>query len=161
LNVVKAFLRFSLDYPMVKMYMMYHTYDLLDKIKEIINDHPNKNAIELVGQVPHDDLLYWFNSADFIVSGSHYEGSGTAVCEAMSCGCIPILTDIFSFRAMTDNGKCGILYEPGNEDALYYALRLSQKIDMEQKRRLTLEQFMTNLSFNAIANRIQQIAESL
>jgi len=161
LNVVKAFLRFSSDYPTVKLYMIFHTDELLADIKEIIVNHPNKNAIELIGQVPHDDLFYWFNSADFVVSGSHYEGSGAAVCEAMSCGCIPILTDIFSFRSMTDNGKCGILYEPGNEDSLYYALRLSQKIDMEQKRTATLDQFKTNLSFEAIAGGIQEIAEWL
>lgn len=161
LTVVKAFLRFSLDYPTVNLYMIFHTDELLADIKELISNHPNKDKIELVGKIPHEDLQYWFNSADFVVSGSHYEGSGTAVCEAMSCGCIPILTDIFSFRTMTDNGKCGILYEPGNEDALYYALRLSQKIDMEQKRKLTLEQFETNLSFSAIAGRIQRIANSL
>jgi glycosyltransferase involved in cell wall biosynthesis len=161
LNVVKAFLRFSMDYQAVKLYMIFHTDELLPEIKQVINEHPNKNAIKLIGQVPNDDLLYWYNSADFILSGSHYEGSGTAVCEAMSCGCIPVLTDIATFRTMSDSGKCGILYEPGNEDALYYALRLSQKFDFEQKRKLTLEQFKENLSFEAIAKRIQLVAESL
>jgi glycosyltransferase involved in cell wall biosynthesis len=161
LNVVKAFLRFSLDFQSVKLYMIFHTDELLAEVEQILSEHPNRKSVEIIGQVPHDDLLYWFNSADFVVSGSHYEGSGTAMCEGMSCGCIPILTDIFSFRSMTDNGNCGILYEPGNEEALYYALRLSQKIDMEQKRRETLHQFKTNLSFEAIAGRIQAITASL
>ncbi|MDB5062923.1 MAG: glycosyltransferase family 4 protein, partial [Mucilaginibacter sp.] len=112
-------------------------------------------------KVAHHDLLYWFNSADFIVSGSHYEGSGAAVCEAMSCGCVPIVTDILSFRMITDSGKCGILYEPGNEKALLSALRQTLEMDREVKRKLTLQYFKTHLSFEAIAQKIQCIVTSL
>ncbi|HEX3386522.1 MAG TPA: glycosyltransferase, partial [Mucilaginibacter sp.] len=91
----------------------------------VINLSPHRESITLVGELPHDELQYWFNSADFTLSASHYEGSGTAVCEAMSCGCVPIVTDIPSFRMITDNGRCGLLYEPGNEHALLDALRPS------------------------------------
>jgi glycosyltransferase involved in cell wall biosynthesis len=118
-------------------------------------------SVVLIGKIPHVDLLYWFNSADFIVSGSHYEGSGAAVCEAMSCGCVPIVTDILSFRMITDSGKCGILYEPGNETALLSALKQTLKINIEAKRKLTLQYFKSNLSFEAIAQKIQLIAASL
>ncbi|MDP9047553.1 MAG: glycosyltransferase, partial [Bacteroidota bacterium] len=96
-----------------------------------------------------------------ILSGSHYEGSGTAVCEAMSCGCIPIVTDIPSFRAITDNGNCGILYEPGNQQELLSALFQTQTINKSAKRTNTLAYFEQKLSFEAIASQIHNIAATL
>lgn len=161
LNVVNAFLKFTYSCPAATLYMIYHTDELLKEIVEFAKGHPNKNAIHLVGKVPNDDLLYWYNSADFIVSGSHYEGSGTAICEAMSCGCIPVVTDIFSFRMITDNGRCGLLYKAGNEDALLATLKQTQQIDIPEKRKLSLEYFKSNLSFEAIAGQIEKIAASL
>lgn len=161
LNVIKAFLRFVDVQSTARLYMIYHTEELLIEINELLKDHFHKDAVLLIGKVAHDVLLYWYNSADFIISGSHYEGSGTAICEAMSCGCIPVVTDIFSFRMITDRGNCGILYEPGNENALFTALLQTGLIDVVQKREKTLAYFTSNLSFEAIAERFQEIAAKL
>ena len=122
--------------------MIYQTTELLPALKLIINNQKNTcDAVILVGQVPHNEMQNWFNSADFIISGSHYEGSGTAICEAMSCGCVPVITDIFSFRAMTANGECGLLYEAGNENALLSALQQTMQMDLQEKRNATVEHF--------------------
>jgi glycosyltransferase involved in cell wall biosynthesis len=161
LNVVNAFLKFAETNPPARLYMIYHTDELLGVIKEILGNSPVKNAVKLIGQVPHTDLLYWFNSADFFISGSHYEGSGTALCEAMSCGCVPVVTDIFSFRMITDDGKCGILYEPGNEAALIAALMQTKTLDLQEKRNRCLAYFNENLSFDAIAKKISGIVGAL
>ncbi|MBS1529910.1 MAG: glycosyltransferase family 4 protein [Bacteroidetes bacterium] len=161
LTAVKAFLRFAASKPLARLYMIYHTDELLEPMQTIINLSPHKDAIKLIGELPHDELQYWFSSADFILSASHYEGSGTAVCEAMSCGCVPIVTDISSFRMITDNGRCGLLYEPGNESALLNALKLSCEIRFEEKQKATLKYFKSNLSFEAITERIHYIAETL
>ena len=115
----------------------------------------------MVGEVPHAEMQYWFSSADFIISGSHHEGSGTVICEAMSCGCVPIVTDIPSFRAITANGECGWLYKAGNEDALLSALMQTIRIDIHEKRNKALEHFKNKLSFEAIAGKIQRVAASL
>lgn len=161
LTVLRSFLRFVDEKPGARLYMIYHTEELLEQIKELLSDHVNGHAVTLVGKVDHDDLLHWYNSADFILSGSFYEGSGTAVCEAMSCGCMPIVTDIFSFRMITDNGRCGFLYEAGNEEALLSALRQTQKMDIAARQKLSLEYFRSTLSFEAIAGKIQEIVASL
>ena len=161
LTVIKAFLRFAELNPEARLYMIYHTDELLGQVNELLAQSSRKDTIRLIGQVPHDDLQYWFNSADIILSGSHYEGSGTAVCEAMSCGCMPIVTDISSFRMISDNGRCGLLYEPGNEEALFSALMQTTDMDIQDKQKLSLEYFQSNLSFEAIAKRIQDIAASL
>ncbi|HTD40047.1 MAG TPA: glycosyltransferase family 4 protein [Mucilaginibacter sp.] len=161
LTVLSAFLKFAEVAQGAHLYMVYHTEELLNEIKELLNNSVQKQAVTLIGKVPHDELQYWFNSADIILSGSHYEGSGTAVCEAMSCGCMPIVTDIDSFRMITNNGKCGFLYEAGNEAALLSTLHQIDKIDLAEKQKASLEYFRSKLSFEAIAKRIQEIAESL
>ena len=162
LTVIKAFLQFAKQQPMARLYMIFHTSELLDEIRNLLGQHKaNEEVIILVGKVEHNDMLYWLNSADFIVSGSHYEGSGTAVCEAMSCGCIPILTDIFSFQMISDNGRCGLLYEAGNEQALISAFLKTTKMNLGEERNKTLEQFRKKLSFEAIAVAIQEATYSL
>jgi len=160
LTVVKAFLAFVKNSPDARLYMIYQNDELINEIKAaLVEDH--RDAIVLVGKISHDDLLYWYNSADFIVASSYYEGSGTAVCEAMSCGCVPVLSDIFSFRMMTDNGRFGVSFEPGNEEQLLSALMDTQQMDMDDQKAKTLAYYQSNLSFEAIAKRFEEIATSL
>ncbi|MDB5144192.1 MAG: glycosyltransferase family 4 protein [Mucilaginibacter sp.] len=161
LTVLKAFLQFAATQPSARLYMIYHTEELLVEVRQLLDQSPQKNKVTLVGRVQHMDLQYWYNSADVILSGSHYEGSGTAVCEAMSCGCMPVVTDIFSFRMITDDGRCGLLYEPGDEVGLLDALLQTQQLDIKEKQKASLEYFRSNLSFEAIAQKIQEVATSL
>lgn len=162
LTLLKAFAQFIQVQPAAKLYMIYHTAELLDEIKMICSrDERLANAVTLVGKVPHHEMQYWYNSAGFIISASHYEGSGVAVCEAMSCGCIPLLTNIESFNKMTGHGKCGLLYEPGNDPELFKILIQTQTLDMEKERVKTLQQFKQELSFEAIANKIEQVIVAL
>jgi glycosyltransferase involved in cell wall biosynthesis len=162
LTVVKSFLQFSKFHPAAKLYMIYQTEDLLEEIKELIQQYNNATeAIKLIGKVPHQQLQDWYNAADFIISGSHHEGSGIAVCEAMSCGCIPVVTDIISFRKMTGPGKCGLLYEPGNDAALLKKLLEAVDLNKEEEQKKVVKQFKNELSFEAIATKIETVIASL
>ncbi len=160
LTVVNAFLKFLQFQPTAHLYMIFQTEELLPELKLLIAKN-NCRAITLIGKVPHKEMLYWLNSTDFIISGSHYEGSGTVICEAMSCGCIPVVTDIASFRSITANGNCGFLYNPGDENALVFTLRQIMKIDVQVKRNDVLEHFKQELSFDAISRKINKVAAYL
>jgi glycosyltransferase involved in cell wall biosynthesis len=162
LNVVKAFLQYAAINSEAQLYMIYQNDDLLGEVKELIKQHPaTSKSIILIGQIQHHDLIYWFNSVDFIISGSHYEGSGAAVCEAMSCGCIPIVTAIDSFKMITDNGKCGLLYQPGNEAELLNLLLSTQNINIPETRKRIFKYYQATLSFKAIARRFREIGTML
>ncbi len=154
--VVKAFIQFLKIYPLAKLYLIYYTNDLLDDIQALLNANDVcKTQIILVGKLPHNEMQYWFNSADFIVSSSFKEGTSIVLAEATSCGCIPILTAIPPYKVMTNNGYCGLLYEAGNEDALLAALIKSTQINITEERQKVLVQFDKNLSFKAIAASIE------
>ncbi|AYB31158.1 glycosyltransferase family 4 protein [Chryseolinea soli] len=155
---VKAFVDFLQTEPEARLYMIYQSTELLHDVEQVALSHPN---ISLVGQVSNDDLLYWYNSVHYVISSSFYEGSGVAVCEAMSCGCIPILTDIPSFRMMTGVGKVGVLYESGNEKGLVDALHKALTLNAAKERENVLQQFKNVLSNEAIARNTMNIIEEI
>jgi glycosyltransferase involved in cell wall biosynthesis len=162
LMVIRSFLQFIRSCPDARLHMIYHTMELLNEIERLLDtEEGSRQTVILVGMQDHARLGAWYSSADFIISGSWYEGSGAAVCEAMSCGCIPIVTDILSFRMMTGEGRCGLLYPPGDGQALLSALLTTAGMDLFEERRKVLEQFRSTLSFDAIAGKIQEIAASL
>jgi glycosyltransferase involved in cell wall biosynthesis len=74
---------------------------------------------------------------------------------------MPVVTDISSFRMITNNGKCGLLYKPGDEEELLATLKKIPYMNIAEKQQLSLDYFKSNLSFEAIARQIQNIAESL
>jgi glycosyltransferase involved in cell wall biosynthesis len=162
LTVVKAFIRFANANHEVELFMIFQTFELLDELKKLIeNTSGASKYIHLIGEVDNKELQYWYNSVDFIISSSHYEGSGIAVCEGLSCGCIPILTNIPSFRMMTDNGRIGLLYEAGNEEALFTKFLKSLEIDKEEMKALVLEHFNNHLSFDANAKSIMKVISEI
>jgi len=161
ITVIKAFIDSLSFQPSARLYMIYQAEELLAQARYLISlNSKAKEAIRLIGQIPHEQLQSWYSSADFIISGSHYEGSGVAVSEAMSCGCIPIITNIASFRRMTGPGKCGLLYEPGNDKELLEILLQTNELDREQERGKVLKQFGNELSFEAIARKINGVIGS-
>jgi glycosyltransferase involved in cell wall biosynthesis len=87
-------------------------------------------------------------AADVFVSGSHAEGSGYALLEALACGVTPVVTDIPSFRALTDGGRIGKLWPCGDATGLAEALvtAASSRIGSVQVR----GHFDAALSFAAV-----------
>jgi glycosyltransferase involved in cell wall biosynthesis len=160
-TVVKAFIRFLKVMPAAQLYLIYQTQELLPEIENLIlSDRQAMESIHLIGSVHHPFLQSWYNTADFILSGSHHEGSGIAVTEAMSCGCIPIVTQITSFEKMLGAGKCGLLYPPGDVDKLYQNLLAAMQMDREVEREKVKQQFQETLSFEAIASKINHLLAS-
>ncbi len=158
MTVIGAFLQYLDHQPAAKLYLVFQEGKLLQEIKDLVSSADWKSgSIALVGRIAHQQLQPWYSSAEFIISGSHYEGSGVAVTEAMSCGCIPVVTDIPSFRAMTGRGKCGFLYKPGDHGQLLELLIAAKGMDLDAERAKVLTQFKNELSFAAIAEKINHI----
>jgi glycosyltransferase involved in cell wall biosynthesis len=157
-TVLKAFLKFQVQQPAARLYMIYQSAKLLDEAKALIGKN---EAVCLVGKIEHSELQNWFTAADFIIAGSHHEGSGVAVIEAMSCGCIPILTSISSFRKMTGPNKCGVLFEPGNENDLFSVLLKTNEMNIEMESDKALKQYDEELSFKVIAEKIEKLVKKL
>jgi len=90
--------------------------------RRIAEDARLRSRVRLTGRVPHETVEPLMRAADLFVLGSHHEGSGYSVIEALACGLPPIVTDIPSFRSLTGNGAVGALWPCGDSRALCEAL---------------------------------------
>ncbi len=162
ITVLDAFARYLTFNPSAKLWMIYQTKELLHDIQAMldINRHLHE-AVKLVGQVDHDQLHYWYSAADFYITASYHEGSGYALIEAMSCGCIPIATNIPSFNKITANGNYGFLYPAGDRDALFKTMQKLAMIDRPVLSKAVLQYAADHLSFKAIASDLYNICKKL
>lgn len=81
---------------------------------------PVGERIHLHDPVPHARMAAWYAAADIVLSTSHREGSGYSVIEAVTCGCVPVLSAIPPHRAIVNDR--GALFPPGDAAAAARAL---------------------------------------
>jgi glycosyltransferase involved in cell wall biosynthesis len=110
-----------------------------------------RERVHLVGAVPHDRIAAWFSASDIFVSGSHHEGSGYSLIEAMACGAIPCVTSIPPFRALT--GGLGALWTAGDADACAAALVDLASRDRDAERVSIRRHYADALSWEQIGRR--------
>ena len=107
--------------------------------------------VTLAGRIARDELPNYYAAADVYVSGSHSEGSGYALIEAMSAGVVPVVTDIAPFRAIA--GGCGARWAAGDAGAFAAALTRICTSDLTQQRARVTEHYHAVLRWEAIAGR--------
>lgn len=161
LTVLKGFHQFKEAGHPFHLVMIYGSSELEAEIKKHIQENQLHNEVTLLGMIEHAELENWYNAADYFVAASHYEGSGIALCEAMSCGCIPIVTGISSFVKMIENGNFGFLFEPGNSTQFFEKLVMAIQTNKTEMSEKIIAHFNRELSLSAIGHKIETIAASL
>ena len=137
--------------PSAKLTMVYQTDDLLAAVRERVEaSRALRGRVRLVGRVAHDMLESFYNAADIFVAGSHREGSGYALLEACACGLVPVVTDIPTFRVITDGGRFGSLWPVDNPTAFADALVAAARSDRAHARARITGHFERALSWPAI-----------
>jgi len=162
LTVLSGFLKLLHDFPEAKLYMIYSEDKLKQQVLSFISQNNMlENSVRLLGFINHQEICDYYNSADYFVLGSHYEGSGFSMVEAMSCGVVPIVTDIPSFRMITNKGQIGALWKCGDANSFYNNAKeiIQNPLQVESKK--ALDFFSYNLSFPAIAKKAKMIYQSL
>ena len=154
LTVLRGFESVLQQAPKARLYMIYGNDDLLPEVRaRVASSASLARSVTFAGSVPHAEMESYYNSADYFVLGSHYEGSGYALVEALACGVVPVVTDIPSFRVMTDGGKIGACWPPGDAEAFATAFLnvLRQPVEPLSERAVAF--FEDQLSFPAIARK--------
>lgn len=101
LTILNAFEDAVRQVRSARLYMVYAGGDLTGVVRRrIAASAALRSSVALLGELPHNDLPRFYASADFFVSGSHYEGSGYALAEAMAHSVVPIVPGIASFSSM-------------------------------------------------------------
>ncbi len=158
LTLVRAFRQFRKNNPTAHLWLVYQSGELFAEVKEAAANDP---GIHLVGPVAQAQMQDWYRAADFFISGSYYESAGIAACEAMSCACIPVLSDIPSFRHLADDGRCGLLFEPGKEAELRKALEQTAGMNIPAEKAKAEKRFEEEFSFRALADKLEKLLLTL
>jgi glycosyltransferase involved in cell wall biosynthesis len=117
--------------------------------------------VHLLGRLSHERVQDVLRAADFLVLGSHAEGSGYAVIEALACGTTPLVPDIPSFRRITGGGSYGALSPPGDAAAMARALVRWAGLDRDALRRAARAHFERALSFDAGGRELREAYRAL
>ncbi|HEX7041365.1 MAG TPA: glycosyltransferase family 4 protein [Trueperaceae bacterium] len=139
------------DCPEAHLTMVFGEADQLGEVEARLRASRRlRDATTLVGRVPHGELAWYYASADYYVAASRREGSGFALAEALGSGLVPIVTDIPSFAWMTDGGRLGGLWRPGDAADFARVARAVLARPREELSRAAVEQYRRRLSTEAI-----------
>jgi glycosyltransferase involved in cell wall biosynthesis len=151
LVVLDGFAQVVEQYPQARLAMIYHEAPLLAEVQAKIERTPAlKRTVTLIGEIPNAMIETYLSSADYFVLGSNYEGSGYALAEAMACGVIPLVTDIASFRMMTNGGKVGALWQVGSVESMVAKTHELLKRNHAEESARVKDFFSQRLSYSAI-----------
>lgn len=159
LTVLDGVERAAAVVPDLGLAMVFRDDDLLPAVRARIARSAVLSArVQLVGAVPHTRMSAYYSAADLFVLGSHAEGSGYALIEALACGCVPVVTDIPSFRALVAPvGLCDLLWTPGDAWTLARAFVRCAHLDFTEARREIRARFEAHLSWAAVGRRAMEI----
>jgi glycosyltransferase involved in cell wall biosynthesis len=153
LTALKGFSLIRRQWTEARLYIICLTEELRPDVEHLIASDPDlRDSVELRGRLPHAAVEDFFNSSDFLLLSSVHEGGTTyAVVEAMACGVLPVLTDIPSFRAMTNNGAHAVLFPVGNSTVMAERVLAFDRAKLSEKSHQIRDFFVRSLSYDRIA----------
>lgn len=158
LTILEGFERASVRLPQAALTMVFGANQLLAEVeRKIAGSAALRGRVHLLGKLEQGELAALYRAADLFVLGSHHEGSGFALIEALSFGVVPVVSDIPPFRVLTDGGRIGALFPVGDAGALARALErlgsLESSDDWKARRASVRAHFERELSWPALARR--------
>ncbi|HET7204620.1 MAG TPA: glycosyltransferase family 4 protein [Steroidobacteraceae bacterium] len=141
--------------PKLTLWCCFGKAPLLTEVREQVEQDPwLRDRVHLLGRVPHAQVEQLMRAADFFTLGSHREGSGYALAEALACGLPPVVTDIPSFRVMTGRGAVGWLWPRGDAQRLCEAILAATSRPQAGQQAHVRRHFERELSFDAVGRKL-------
>lgn len=126
---------------------------------EIVRQSNLQNVL-LVGRVPGNQLISYYQRARFYVQLSRHEGFGVAVAEAMACGCVPVVSDAGALPEVV--GDSGFIIPDGNP--LEAANLISRYWNLEvvsEKSRKCRDRAVSDFSLRRRSSMLRQVLSAL
>jgi glycosyltransferase involved in cell wall biosynthesis len=154
LTVLAGFERALAALPEAALTLVYGDDLLLPEVSDRIERSPTlRGRVHLRGRLDRAALPAVYAGADAFVLGSHREVACFSLIEALSFGLSPFVTDIPPFRVLTDGGRLGGLFAPGNAEELARVLARLGEGDLSARREQVGMHFERELSWPALGRR--------
>jgi glycosyltransferase involved in cell wall biosynthesis len=114
--------------------------------------------IIIIPPIPHHELAALFNTYEYYLQLSMAEGFPNALCEAMLCGCTPVVSDVFSMSEIVSDKK----YILNKKDKTFFqnlllSILKSGPLNAEQSR----NKISSRYSLSIRKNRLKSVLENL
>ena len=112
------------------------TFYLVGVIKEDLNNYSFSENIVFTGRLIPEELKSLYSKCHYYFQLSNTEGFGVALCEAMLCGCIPIVSNVNFLPNIV--GDSGFVLKKRNSEMLFGLINTalnSDLINLEKKAR--------------------------
>ncbi|MGB1109680.1 MAG: glycosyltransferase family 4 protein [Gammaproteobacteria bacterium] len=109
----------------------------LSQVLALIEELHLQDSVEVLDSLPYEALPKLYQSAMVSVSIPTTDGTPMAVLETMSCGALPVFTDLPSLREWIVDGENGYLSDPKDVDMLADKLLQAFELDDQRKREIT------------------------
>ena len=93
---------------------------LRPELEHLVRTHVLTDRVTLTGAIP--DPAPFYDAADLVVSASHWEGLPYALLDGMAAGKPVVATRVGGVADLIEDGKDGLLVEPGDVVALAEAI---------------------------------------
>lgn len=158
LTVLDGVARLVEHLPGLRLWCCFGQAPLLGAVQaRIASDARLAGRVHMLGAVPHAQVERLMAAADYLVQGSHQEGSGYSVIEALACGLPPVVTDIPSFRALLAGGAAGRLWPLGQPVAFAEALLQLHAQPPDQRRVAARACFEQQMSPQALGRKLAAV----
>lgn len=84
------------------------------KIQEYLIVEKLQHKIRMLGEIEREKMSEFWKNCDIVISTSDSEGIGLSILEAMSFGCVPVVTDTAGIRCFIKNNENGYIVPVGD-----------------------------------------------
>ena len=121
------------------------------------------SQVELLPRLSSYQMADWFRRCRVVVSPSTHDGTPNTLLEGMACGCFPIAGDIESLREWILPGVNGLLFEPGDHQALaeQILLALEQPDLIRRAQQVNLQQVQARAEHQSVTKQAENMYHSL
>lgn len=160
MTALRGFLRVLDKWPEALLLMVCRTDKLWPDIESFLRAHDKAaRRIQLLDEQPHGQMEWLFSAADIVLLSSLREIGSNSLVEAMSCGAVPVVTNIPAFEFLTRDVPAARLFPCGDEVRLARAIDEVANQDIGVLGAEVKSCFVDHLSYTKLATRYAEIFE--
>lgn len=129
------------------------------KLKKHLSELAKQNNVHLnfLGNCSHEELMELYKNYRYYVSTSTFEGNPKTILEAMSCGCIVLVSNIKNHSELVENKIDGFLFDLDNPNLIDVISHLNNNNILSRKISNNAVKRVTNKnSIETIAKKIDR-----
>ena len=156
-DLVRAFARIRSEFPDVSLVLAGDGE--LDEVGQLAAELGVADAVRLTGWVEDDAKQRLLSGAEVLALPSYFEGLPISILEAMAAGVPVIASRVGSIPEALEDGRCGVLFQPGDVDALADGLKslLENSCFASMLSSLGLERVNQHYAVKPVIHRLEKV----